>query len=75
MPAAGGRPEVVARLSATQRGATWLDDDTIVFATNDPSTGLLRVAASGGDVTTLTTPDGSTKAIMSGRRRWPAVRP
>src|SRR5262249_37194187 len=32
-------------------------DDTIVFATNDRKTGLLRVSADGGEPTVLTTPD------------------
>jgi eukaryotic-like serine/threonine-protein kinase len=36
--------------------AHWASDDTIVFATAPP-TGLRRIAASGGEVTTLTSPD------------------
>jgi serine/threonine-protein kinase len=39
------------------RGATWGPDDTILFATNDPSTGLSRIAADGGMAEVLTTPD------------------
>ena len=38
-------------------GASWGDDNTIVFATDDPSTGLWRVSADGGEPTVLTTPD------------------
>ena len=53
----GGPPVIVCELSGTSRGASWALDDTILFATNDPSTGLLRVAAAGGEPTVLTTPD------------------
>jgi hypothetical protein len=35
-------------------GATWAPDDTVIFATEDPTTGLQRVSAVGGDVTVLT---------------------
>ena len=38
-------------------GAAWLPDNTIVFATSNPLTGLQRVSADGGPPTTLTTPD------------------
>ena len=41
---------------ATSSGATWAPDDTIIFATPDPATGLQRVSAGGGDVTVLTRP-------------------
>jgi eukaryotic-like serine/threonine-protein kinase len=37
-------------------GATWGPDDTIIFATSDPATGLRRVSAGGGNVTVLTRP-------------------
>jgi hypothetical protein len=39
------------------RGASWGPDDAIVFATNDPATGLFRVPAGGGEPTVLTTLD------------------
>ena len=39
------------------RGASWGDDDRIVFSTTDTATGLLRVRAGGGEPTVLTTPD------------------
>jgi serine/threonine-protein kinase len=42
---------------AEPRGASWGPDDTIVFATGDTSTGLLRVSAAGGEPKVLTTPD------------------
>src|SRR5688572_15561254 len=54
---AGGPALSVARLDAALRGATWMSDDTIVFGTNNGTTGLQRVAASGGEVTVLTRPD------------------
>jgi eukaryotic-like serine/threonine-protein kinase len=41
------------------RGATWGDDNTIVFATSDDATGLWRVPATGGTPVPLTTPDRS----------------
>jgi serine/threonine-protein kinase len=53
----GGPPITLCRTGTPLRGASWGDDDTIVFATSDPATGLLRVAASGGDVKVLTKPD------------------
>ncbi len=37
-------------------GATWTPDDTIIFATPDPTTGLQRVSAGGGEATVLTRP-------------------
>ena len=53
----GGPALVVCRFSGAARGGTWADDDTIVFATNDPATGLLRVPSGGGEPTVLTKPD------------------
>ena len=38
------------------RGATWTDDDTIVFATAQPGSGLQSVLAAGGIPKNLTTP-------------------
>jgi serine/threonine-protein kinase len=53
----GGSPVPLCRIKGRAFGASWGDDDTIVFATNDPSTGLLRVSARGGEPKVLTTPD------------------
>ncbi len=39
------------------RGASWAPDDTIIFASADTATGLLRVPAGGGDPKVLTIPD------------------
>jgi eukaryotic-like serine/threonine-protein kinase len=54
---AGGAAVTLCRLSGVPRGGTWGGDGTIVFATNDRSTGLLRVPDGGGDPTPLSTPD------------------
>ena len=53
----GGPAVALGRFLGTPRGATWGSDDTIVFATNDLSTGLLRVPAGGGEPKVLTKPD------------------
>jgi len=53
----GGPAITLCRFSGPPRGASWGDDDTIVFATNDLATGLQRVSGGGGEPTTLTTPD------------------
>ena len=57
MAISGGAAVTLAMVDAPFRGATWGPDDTIVFATGSPKSGLQRVSAAGGDVTTLTTPD------------------
>ena len=51
----GGPPVTIAQTGALS-GATWAPDDTIVFATSDPATGLQRVSAAGGGVSGLTQP-------------------
>jgi eukaryotic-like serine/threonine-protein kinase len=53
----GGPALTLCRYQGTPRGATWGTDDSIVFATNDLSTGLLRVPAAGGEPKVLTKPD------------------
>jgi hypothetical protein len=53
-------------------GATWGPDDTIVFATTEPGTGLQRVPAGGGTPTVLTTPD---KARGEIHHAWPEFLP
>ena len=55
--ATGGPPVPLATLDSPSRGATWGPDDTIIYATIDPATGLLRVSANGGEPTVLTRPD------------------
>ena len=54
---AGGPPVTVCNIPQGGRGASWGPDNTIVFATNVPGSGLLRVSAAGGEPTAVTTPD------------------
>ena len=53
----GGAPIQLGSFQGAPRGATWGTNDTIVFATNDTTTGLLSVTAAGGDPQVLTRPD------------------
>jgi serine/threonine-protein kinase len=53
-------------------GATWAPDDTIIFATQDPTTGLRRVSADGGDVAVLTRPDQARGEL---HHLWPEMLP
>ena len=53
----GGPPVVICRVRGGSRGASWGPDDTIVFATSDPSSGLLRISARAGEPIVLTRPD------------------
>ena len=57
MPIAGGPAITIARTDSALRGATWLTDNTIVFATSTSLTGLQRVSADGGMPAPLTRPD------------------
>ncbi len=54
---AGGPPVALCRLTGASRGASWGPDDSIVVATSDTATGLLRVSAGGGEPVVLTKPD------------------
>ena len=53
----GGPTISLCRTSGGARGASWGPDDTIVFATADPTTGLLSVAGGGGEPKVITKPD------------------
>jgi len=67
----GGPALTVAQLDSASRGAVWLPDDTIVFATAGGA-GLQQVSADGGPVKVLTRPDrarGETVHV------WPEVLP
>ena len=68
----GGPPITLARLGAIPRGATWAPDDTIIFATSDPATGLQRVSAAGGTPEVLTRPD---YAQGEANHLWPEILP
>ena len=67
----GGPAVTICKISGGPRGASWGADNTIVFATNDPATGLLRVSAGGGEAEVLTTPD----AQKGEDHYWPEVLP
>jgi serine/threonine-protein kinase len=72
VPVAGGPVITLGRAMGRSLGASWADDNTIVFATDDAGTGLWRVSADGGEPEVLTRPD-------SGRREsdhvFPSVLP
>jgi serine/threonine-protein kinase len=55
--AAGGPALTVSRVDGPSRGAAWIDDDTIIAAGAASATGLLRIAAAGGEATVLTRPN------------------
>ena len=61
MSITGGPAITLGAVTATSLGASWGDDNSIVFATNDPSTGLWRVSADGGEPMALTTPDAAQR--------------
>jgi serine/threonine-protein kinase len=66
----GGTPMKLCA-AARSRGATWLPDDTIVFAPS-PNTGLFRIPAAGGEPQPLTQLD---TAKNEATHRWPQVLP
>src|SRR5258705_800072 len=68
----GGSPITLASLDDGARGATWAPDDTIIFATNSPATGLQRVSAAGGTPEVLTRPD---RAHGEADHLWPEILP
>ena len=70
----GGTAVTVTTIDGpTPRGATWGPDDTIIFATTNPSTGLQQVPASpGGKPTVLTQPD---RAQGEADHFWPEALP
>ena len=53
----GGPATTICALDGASRGATWGDDDQIIFATAMTETGLQRVPAGGGNPTVLTRPN------------------
>jgi eukaryotic-like serine/threonine-protein kinase len=66
----GGEPITLCD-APFNRGATWADDDTIIFAP-DLFSGLMRVSAVGGTPQVLTTPDVSNGEVS---HRWPEALP
>ena len=68
----GGPVITLGPVSGRSLGASWGDDNYIVFATDERSTGLWRVSADGGEPTVLTTPD---RAQPASDHQFPAVLP
>ena len=68
----GGPPIQLTILDGAPQGATWLPDDTIVFATNNVISGLQRVSANGGTPAILTRPDHQRDEVD---HLWPEVLP
>ena len=68
----GGPAVTLGRPGGTAVGASWGPDDTIVFATNVRTTGLLRIAAAGGEPTVLTQPN---RAGGENDHLWPEILP
>ena len=62
----------ICELPNQMRGASWGDDDTIVFATNETQSGLWQVSASGGEPKLLTTPARDQGEV---NHLWPEVLP
>jgi serine/threonine-protein kinase len=58
----GGSAQLICKVDGSPRGASWGDDDFIVFGTAQ-FTGLQRVAASGGEPKPLTTVDAATREV------------
>jgi len=70
VPLSGGTPMTLCAVDRS-RGASWGEDDMIVFAPN-PNSGLFRVSAAGGEPEPLTTLD---EAAGEATHRWPQVLP
>ena len=68
----GGPTSTICALPATLSGASWGSDGTIVFGTGDPSDGLWRVAAVGGEPVLLTTPNPEHGEVD---HAWPEMLP
>ena len=68
----GGPPVEIARLDGPSRGATWGDDGEILAASAATVTGLVRIPASGGETTVVTTP---SRERGEGDHLWPEFLP
>ena len=68
----GGPTSTICALPALLFGASWGTDGTIVFGTDDPSSGLWRVAAVGGEPVLLTTPNPEQGEL---NHVWPEMLP
>ena len=73
VPAEGGASTTICPLpGGGLSGASWGTNGTIVFGTNNPTSGLWRVPAVGGDPELLTTPDSDVGEID---HVWPTILP
>jgi serine/threonine-protein kinase len=72
VPLTGGPSVLVSRLDGPSRGAVWTSDGTIIAASGETSTGLLRLSPSGGDPVVLTRPD---RQRGEGDHLWPQMLP
>ena len=68
----GGPTSTICEFPTDLRGASWGADGTIVFASTDPTSGLWRVPAVGGEPEPLTTPDPEQGAAD---HWWPEILP
>lgn len=68
----GGPAVTLTGLDGADRGATWGEDNTIIFATAAPNTGLQRVSAAGDKPTVLTRPN---RAAGETDHVWPELLP
>ena len=57
VPVGGGPAVTLAAVTGGALGASWGEDNSIVYATDEAQTGLWRVSADGGEPARLTTPD------------------
>ncbi|HEY6945407.1 MAG TPA: protein kinase [Candidatus Acidoferrum sp.] len=67
----GGGPVTILGDAPIPHGASWANDDTIVYAPNLGS-GLMRISPAGGSPQVLTTPDAKQQELS---HRWPQVLP
>jgi Tol biopolymer transport system component len=72
VPIAGGPSVVISPSGGIVRGAVWLADNTIVFATDNRPSGLQRVSADGGTPHVLTAPDAARNEYD---HYWPEALP
>ncbi len=72
MPVTGGPATAITKIGTEMLGATWGPDDTIVFATTQPGSGLRRVSSAGGTPSVLTTPDTARGEVL---HAWPEFLP
>jgi eukaryotic-like serine/threonine-protein kinase len=68
----GGPAQALTLLDGGARGATWAPEDMILFATNNPATGLQRVSAAGGEPTVVTRPN---RDRGEADHLWPEILP